>query len=149
MSTEAQVALIVGLIAAASGLVGALGGTVLGWMLNGRTERRGEKRTAFVELLSAMDACQHACSVLSILESQGKTDLELAPSRSKLVEAMARVETAGNLAMLAVVREHEQVLRNGTIACGQEATDANHGKSTMRIVEAQRAILELGRKELR
>ncbi len=148
MSSEAQIALIVGVIAAASGLIGVLGGTVLGWWLNGRTERRGEKRAAFVELLSAMDECQQACTMLSIGVSGGRADVELLGARSKLVDAYHRVETASNLAMLAVGREHEQVLRDGAIVCVEEGKNANHGTTTMRIVEMQRAIRELGRREL-
>jgi len=103
-----------------------------------------------VELLSAMDECQQACSELSIFTSQGMTDVQLQAPRGKLVTAMHRVETASNLAMLAVGREHEEILRQGGIACVNEAKVANHGgPDTTGIVEAQRAILELGRRELR
>jgi hypothetical protein len=131
-------------------LSGGLGGTALGWWLNGRSERRGEKRSAFVELLTAMDGCQQACSELSTFISQARTDLELLGPRAKLVAAMNRVETASNLAILAVGREHEKVLRNGAIACGSEAKVANHGgPDTMAIQEAWWPILELGRSELR
>lgn len=149
MSSEAQVALIVGIVSAVSALVGALGGTALGWWLNKKSERRGEKRAAFVELLSAMDECQQVCTVLSVLVAGGKADPELAGPRSHVIAAMHRVGTAGNLAMLAVSPEHEEVLRRGPMACVEELRNANHGTDTTGITEAKRPILELGRRELR
>jgi len=160
LSTEAQVvlivgiisavvALLVGVIAAGSALVGALGGTGLGWWLNRSSERRAEKRAAFVEFLSAMDNCQQACTELSIAVEAKKAEHLLGPPRGRVVIAVHRVETAGNLAMLAVGPEHEQVLRNGMIACTEEVKNANHGVDTMGIVNARRPIFELGRKELR
>ncbi len=131
-------------------LVGALGGTALGWWLNGKSERRGEKRSAFVELLTAMTECQQACSELSTFTSQGQTDLQLQGPRTKLVAAMNRVERASSLSMLAMGRQHEKVLRNGAAACASESTIANHGgPDTMAIQEAWWPILELGRRELR
>lgn len=131
-------------------LIGALAGAAFGWWLNGRSERRGEKRSAFIELLTAMDECQQACSELSIFTSQGQPDLQLQGPRAKLVAAMHRVETASNLAMLAVGRRYEEVLRNGATACVNEGKIANHGgPDTTAIQEARLLILELGRRELR
>ncbi len=149
VSTEAQVALIVGIISAAAGLIGALGGTAIGWWLNNKSERRSEKRASFVELLAAMDNCQQACTELSVAITGGKAEHDLGRPRDRLVIAVHHVETAGNLAMLAVGPEHEELLRNGMIACAEEVKNANHGVDTMGIVEARRPILELGRKELR
>jgi hypothetical protein len=125
LSTEAEVVLVVGLISATAGLIGALGGTVIGSWLNGRSQRRSEKRAAFVEVLAAMHDCQQACTELSIAITGERAD-QVGRLRDRLVIAVHRVETAGNLAMLAVGREHEEVFRNGMIACAEEVKTANH-----------------------
>jgi hypothetical protein len=127
MTPDAQVALIVGIIAGVAALAGALGGTGLGWWLNRSSERRSEKRAAFVELLSAMDNCQQACNLVSIGVTRKSSDAELNPYRTRALEAAHRVETAGNLAILSVGPEHEQTLKNGMLACANEVRNANHG----------------------
>lgn len=149
MSSESQVALIVGITSATSALIGALGGTGIGWWLNGKSQRRAEKRTAFVELLSAIDECQHACNELSVLIRVPAAEPDLGPNRVRALAAVNRVETAGNMVILSVGRDREQIMKGGMIACAKELAHANHGVDTMGIVEARIPVLELARNETR
>jgi hypothetical protein len=127
----------------------ALAGVWLGWWLSRRTEKRGEKRAAFVEVLSAMDNCQQACNELSAAITGKMAESLLVIPRSRAAAAINRVETAVNLAIFAVGPEHAQTLKNGTMACAEELRNANHGVDTMGIVEARIPIEKLARNETR
>jgi hypothetical protein len=148
MSSEAQVALIVGIIAAVSGLVGALGGTALGWWLNVNAERRTEKRAAFVELLSAIDGCQHTAIVLHTAVVQGWDKQDLDRQRDLMNAALGRVDTAVTVACLVI--DDEPTLRAGMTACIDELDMAQRGDEYKSVLNpAYSEILALAKKELR
>ena len=148
MSSEAQVALIVGIIAAVSGLAGVLGGTTLGWLLTVRSERRNEKRAAFAGLLTALDACQHACRRLGWTIASGD-DAEKVQALDAAVESIDRVDAAVTVAVLAVGTEHVATLRLATTASINELANVQAG-SSMTVIpdQAWNPILELAKKEL-
>jgi hypothetical protein len=116
MSSEAQVALVVGIVSAIAALSGALGGTLLGWVLNRRTQTREEKRAAFVELLSAMLDCQHGALRLH-QAMQGTVPAETKRERDLMLAAVRRVDTASNIAALALSAQHDQALNDAVTAC--------------------------------
>jgi len=149
MSAEAQVALIVGIIAAVSGLAGALGGTALGWFLTVRSERRGEKRAAFVELLTALDACQHACQRLAWAIAADDYEAKV-NALDAAVDSINRVDSAVSVAALTVGVEHMATLRLATTASIAELDNAKAGVMSKSVIPdgAWNPILALAKKEL-
>src|SRR5713226_5216758 len=114
MSSEAQVALITGVFT----LAGLVGGGWLGWILNGRTQFRDEKRAAFVEFLAAMDACQHDAvrmrSMLKIGSSIGERETD------RMLDALDRVDTARTVVALILPDRTHPILVDAVNACSSE-----------------------------
>ena|SRR5487761_226870 len=110
MSSEAQVALITG----AFTLAGLVGGGLLGWILNGRTRVRNEKRAAFVEFLAAIDACQHgavrmrAASVVELVTEQETT---------RMLDSLDRVDAARTMVAMILPRQARQLLADAVTTC--------------------------------
>ena len=159
MSSEAQVALLVGIIAAvvalvvgivsaASALVGALGATIVGWFLNRKTQVRTDKRAAFVEFLSAMDECQHTALDLRIAVAAKDTD-EVARLKVRVAAAIKRVDTARSVAALDLPSQHLTTLNDAVMACIKETHNAVRDPSASLLIhEAWKAVLALAQKEI-
>jgi hypothetical protein len=149
VSSEAQVALIVGIIAAVSGLAGALGGAALGWFLTATSERRGEKRAAFVELLTALDGCQHACQRLAWAIAADDDEAKV-KALDAAVASIHRVDSAVSVAALTVGAEHMATLRLATTASIAELDNAKGGVLSRSVIPdgAWNPILALAKKEL-
>src|SRR4029077_8714777 len=105
------------------------------------------KRAAFVELLSAIDGCQHACLRLAWALTAGDQE-EILRQMERSLNALNRVDTAVSVTALTVGPEHMQTLRNGMVACIQELDNARKGSPyTTATAGAWNPILELARKE--
>jgi hypothetical protein len=116
MSSEAQVALIVGIITSVTALVGALGATIVGWFLNRKSEIRLEKRAAFAEFLAAIDACQIRLVTVTLV--MAANDQAARQREAEMMLTMLnRVDTARSVAALALSSRHHDVLDNAVNAC--------------------------------
>jgi hypothetical protein len=149
MSSEAQVALIVGVVSAVAALVGAMGGTALGWWLNRKNERRSERRAAFVDLLTSMTRCHQVSRDLVTRIKIAASQQDIDRTALEVSDAMDRVDHAVNTALLAVRSRHLEVLAIAQKACHQEAQAASRGEESEAIKKATVAIVMLAWGELR
>ncbi len=93
MNLEVEVALITG----ASTVAGVLAGSIVVWILGNRSQLKADKRTAFVELLAALDACS-----LASIQIRG-TPKDVPDFKLRTQEAVAsigRVDSARSLVAL-------------------------------------------------
>jgi hypothetical protein len=152
MSSEAQVALIVGIVSALAALVGALGATLVGWVLNRKSEIRREKRAAFVELLAAIDACQMRLVFVRVaMEAHDKTGRQR--EAELMLTMMNRVDIARSVAALALPSRHHETLDNAVNACLAAYTEvvrpeAKSKKPELSISDAWQTVVDLGHAEL-
>jgi len=143
MSAEAQVALITGFFT----LAGIVAGTVMGWVLNARTQGRAEKRAALVEFLAAIDACQHSCLSLHIaLRDPILRTQEFANARA----AQLRIDTARGAAALVLPPSARPILESAVNACVREFGNASKPDwdGTTVIPTEWEQVLVLAKKEL-
>jgi hypothetical protein len=149
MTPDAQVALVVGIVAAAAALAGALGATITGWFLGQKSAVRAEKRAAFVELLAALDNCQHVA--LHLQQAMlNKEPTELRQQRDLMRTALSRVDTACSIAVLSLEAKHEGTIRAAMTASVEEYTLAVRPEKYATVIPAAwKAIVALGRNELK
>jgi hypothetical protein len=139
---------IVGIISAGSALAGILGGTALGWILNRRTQIREEKRAAFVELLSAMNDCQHGARRMGAAITINN-DVEKLRQVELMDAGIRRVDTAHSVAALALSRRHYETLNEAVAACLIEYQNVIAHKDQRSVIpKAWKAVLDLAQQEL-
>ena len=143
MSSEAQVALITGIFTLAS----LAGGGLLGWILSGRTRARDEKRSAFVEFLAAIDACQHGAVRMRARRELG---LEIEKETTRMLDALDRVDAARTVVALILPDQRHQLLADAVSACALDYEHAVDLKAVddRLVKDAWEAVLGLAKKEL-